>query len=260
MYFADATSIDPCLTDSLATPDDLIIAEKHEAGRQALFKPSSSPGKGIGLFATELIPKGTHILKEKTILTCPTQGRLDARDLQNIFDQVSTLSPSLQHGILSLAGKIPVLTPKSPLMVYYRALLRQDVYHPDGSRLTWRESLKLQKVLKVFYTNAAAIYEGTSTWWFWQQRAVGDGLFLTFSRMNHSCEPNADWATYHEPGVMMVWAKRDIQADEEISISYIGNLHQSVEVRRKRLAQWGFICSCVKCGPPPNETVEANTK
>lgn len=253
-------SIDPFLTDFLAAPDDLIIPEPKQTQNHALYESSNSPGKGVGLFATQFIPKGTHILKEKTVLTCPTQGRLDERDLQNIFDQVSTLSPSLQSGILSLSGKVPVLSPKSPLMVYYRALLRQKVYHPDGSRLSWREFSKLQKVLRVFYTNAAAIYEGTSTRWLWQQKAVGDGLFLTFSRMNHSCEPNADWDTYYDPGVMMVWAKRDIQADEEISISYIGKLDEPVEVRRKRLAQWGFICSCAKCGPPPTGKLEANTK
>lgn len=262
MHFADTEGVDPCLTNPLATPDDLIIAERIQAGKDVVYKAANSPGKGIGLFATQFIPKGSHILAEKTVLTCPTQGRLDARDLQNIFDQVCALSASLQNGILSLSGKVPMLSPKSSLMVYYRALLRQDVHHPDGSRLSWREVSKLQKVLKVFYTNAAAIYQGTSTRWFWQQRAVGDGLFLTFSRMNHSCEPNADWDTYYGPGVMIVWAKGDIRADEEITISYIGKLHEPVEARRKRLAQWGFNCTCVKCCPLPRrlEELEAKTK
>lgn len=238
----------------------MIIPEQSRAGKSALYKSSHSPGKGIGLFATEFIPKGTSILREKTVLTCPTQGRLDARDLQNIFDQVSALSPRLQDGILRLSGKVPVLAPKTPLMVYYRALLRQDIVHPDGSRLSWREFAKLQKVLRVFYTNAAAVYEGTATRWFWKQRAVGDGLFLTFSRMNHSCAPNADWDTCYDPGVMLVWAKKDIQAGEEIAISYIGKLDQPVEDRRKRLAQWGFVCQCVKCGPPPREAKETLAK
>lgn len=229
----------------------MIITEKRRAGEGPLYTSSYSPGKGIGLFATQFIPKGATIFTEKTVLTCPTQGRLDARDLQNIFDQVSQLPPPLQEGILSLSGKVPALAPKSPLMVYYRALLRRDVYHPDGSRLNWREFSKLQRVLRVFYTNAAAVYEGTSTRWYWKQRAVGDGLFLTFSRMNHSCEPNADWDTYYAPGVMTVWARRDIQAHEEIAISYIGKLDAPVDFRRKRLAQWGFVCQCEKCGPPP---------
>lgn len=232
-------------------PEDLIILDRSRAGRGPLYKSASSPGKGIGLFATEFIPKGTTIFEEKTVLTCPTQGRLDSRDLQNIFDQVVSLSPRLQNGIFNLSGQVPVLAPKTPLMVYYRAMLRQDVFYADGSRLAWREYSKIQKVIRVFYTNAAAIYENPSGRWFWKQRSVGDGLFLTFSRMNHSCEPNADWNTSQSPGVMSVWAGKDIRPNEEITISYIGGLDQPVEQRRKRLAQWGFICQCTRCGALP---------
>lgn len=247
--------VDPCLSDPHTGPDDLITSDEIRAAKGPLYKSSPSPGKGIGLFATEFIPKGTTIFKEKTVLTCPTQGRLDANDLQNIFDQVVSLSPQLQYGVLSLAGKVPVLAAKTPLMVYYRAMLRQDVFHPDGSRLSWREHSKIQKVIRVFYTNAAAVYEKSSGWqWFWKQRSVGDGLFLTFSRMNHSCEPNADWNTTSSPGVMTVWAGQDIQPDDEITISYIGGINQPVEKRRKRLAQWGFVCQCTKCGPIPKDT------
>lgn len=238
-------------------PEDLIVVDNSRIGIGPLYRSSPSPGKGIGLFAAEFIPKGTTIFKEKTVLTCPTQGRLDSNDLQNIFDQVASLSPQLQDGVLSLAGKVPVLAPKTPLMVYYRAMLRQDVFHGDGSRLSWREYSKIQKVIRVFYTNAAAIYAKSSSWWFWKQRSVGDGLFLTFSRMNHSCAPNADWNTSHIPGVMLVWAAKDIQPEEEITISYIGGLDQPVEKRRQRLAQWGFVCQCVRCGTIATENVNA---
>lgn len=137
-------------------------------------------------------------------------------------------------------------------MVYYRAILRQEVFYADGSRLSWREYSKLQKIIRAFYTNAASIYENASTRWFWKHRSVGDGLFLTFSRMNHSCEPNADWSTYHSPGTMSVWAGKDIQPNEEITISYIGGIDQPVETRRKRLAQWGFVCQCTRCGAVPS--------
>lgn len=253
VHIAYIGSIDPCLTDPRTSPDNLIILDKSRAGKGPPYRSSPSPGKGIGLFATEFIPKGTTIFKEKTVLTCPTQGRLDARDLQNIFDQVARLSPHLQAGILSLSGQVPVLAPRTPLMVYYRALLRQDVFYADGSRMAWREYSKLEKVIRVFYTNAAAVYKSRSRLSFWKPMSVGDGLFLTFSRMNHSCEPNADWDTCHSPGTMSVWAGKDIRPNEEITITYIGGIDQPVEKRRKRLAQWGFVCQCTKCGAIPRD-------
>lgn len=208
----------------------------------------------MGLFAAEDIPKGANILQEKAVIACANQGqkvgwRFGAEDVQNFIGQMISLSPHLQREVHNLQGK-HVLS--APLMGYYRKILSEDVRHADGSRLSWRESLRLQEALRVFYTNAGTLYETEpGTGWFWKvaEREVGDGLFLMFSRINHSCDPNAAWDTGRAPGVMEVRAKRHIRPGEEITISYINQLEKPTDERRQRLRRWGFVCQCSKCGP-----------
>lgn len=249
-------NIDPCLTSPTSDLDDLIISDELRKGEGPPYKLSRSPGKGMGLFATEFIPRGAKILEEKPVLTCPTLDghhgpEHNSRYLLGFVAQVFSLSPQLQRGVFSLKGE-HASVPAHP-MRRFREVLNQ-FSHPDGSGLSWRESLRLQDALRIFYTNAAAMYEGSSTWWFWRPVKLGDGLFLTFSRMNHSCEPNATWDTDRSgrSGIMSVWADRDIREDEEITISYIRVAGRSVEMRRQILRGWGFECQCAKCGSLDN--------
>lgn len=242
------------MTDPKATPDNLIILDAEREGKKGpVYKLACSPGKGMGLFATEFIPKGAKILDEKPVLTCPTLDgprgpKHNTQYLLGFVAQVFSLSPQLQLEVFHLRGEKASVPP--PSMRRFRDVLDQ-FSHPDGSRLSWRESLRLQDALRIFYTNAAAMYGGSSTWWFWRPAELGDGLFLTFSRMNHSCEPNASWDTdlHGRPGVMSVRAERDIKKDEEITISYIPVANRPVEKRRQMLRGWGFDCQCAKCGP-----------
>lgn len=244
---------DPCLTDPKSTPDDLIIPDRDRGGKGPLYELSNSPGKGQGLFATEFIQKGTNILEEKPVLTCPTlDSHLGSKNnpisLLNFVTQIFNLSPRLQQGLFSLRGEHVAVPLQS--MRYYRGVL--DLFrHADGSKLSLRESLRLQDAVRIFFTNAAAMYEGSSTWWFWRPTELGDGLFLTFSRMNHSCEPNALWDTdlNGRSGIMSVWAEKDIQPGEEITISYIAVVNKPRDKRRQILRRWGFDCQCTKCGP-----------
>ncbi|KAF3765715.1 SET domain-containing protein [Cryphonectria parasitica EP155] len=236
------------LTDPKTTINDLIIQNDEHGARGPIYKLSDSPGKGMGLFATEAIPIGGKILEEYNVIACGNEGekggwKFGPRDLQSFVGQVMSLSPQLQRDMFKLQGK-QVLSP--PLMSYYGKILREEVYCADGSRLSWRESLRLQDALRIFYTNAATLYEPDSTWCLQRpvEQEVGDGLFLTFSRINHSCEPNAAWDTGRKAGVMEVRARRQIQAGEEITISYIGQLDRPVAERRSRLRRWGFDCQC----------------
>ncbi|PSR99195.1 hypothetical protein BD289DRAFT_450447 [Coniella lustricola] len=174
--------------------------EEHKS-RGPPYQLLDSPGKGRGLFATKVISKDEAILEEKTILACGNEGpkggwKFGPEDLQNFAGQLISLSPQLQTELFKLEGK-QLLTP--PLMNHYSRILNEHVYHSDGSQLSWRESLRLQDALRIFYTNAATLYEPDATWSNLRpaEQEVGDGLFLTFSRINHSCEPNAVWDTGH---------------------------------------------------------------
>lgn len=75
---------------------------------------------------------------------------------------------------------------------------------------------------------------------------IGGGIFLKASRINHSCTPNAYFAWNANIQRETVHAIADIQANEEIFISYC---HQRSDVyhRQQRLKHYGFDCSCAPC-------------
>jgi hypothetical protein len=72
------------------------------------------------------------------------------------------------------------------------------------------------------------------------------GLFLTASRLNHSCIPNADHYYDIKSGYKPVFANRDIEAGEEITISYINHVNPQV-LRQMELKTRGFVCRCSAC-------------
>lgn len=78
----------------------------------------------------------------------------------------------------------------------------------------------------------------------------GSGLYVTQSKINHSCNPNADIRFPFSNYVLQVVALREIQANEEISISYLDEcqLNRSRHSRQKYLQEnYLFLCECEKC-------------
>ena len=74
----------------------------------------------------------------------------------------------------------------------------------------------------------------------------GAGIFLKASRINHSCTPNAHFAWNVNIQRETVHAIADIQANEEIFISYC-NHYSDVYHRQQKLKPYGFDCSCAPC-------------
>eukprot|EP00013_Stygamoeba_regulata_P012849 CAMPEP_0177676738 /NCGR_PEP_ID=MMETSP0447-20121125/27975_1 /TAXON_ID=0 /ORGANISM="Stygamoeba regulata, Strain BSH-02190019" /LENGTH=431 /DNA_ID=CAMNT_0019185373 /DNA_START=33 /DNA_END=1328 /DNA_ORIENTATION=- len=80
--------------------------------------------------------------------------------------------------------------------------------------------------------------DGTST-------TVGIGFTSFGSMFNHSCRPNLTWAWKGRQLTMS--ATRDIQPEEELTITYT-KLSETVENRRARLKRgWNFHCRCPRC-------------
>lgn len=78
----------------------------------------------------------------------------------------------------------------------------------------------------------------------------GTGLYVTQSKLNHSCRPNAEVRFPYSNYIVAVTATRDIQPGEEICISYLDecNLERSRHTRQKYLAEnYLFVCKCIKC-------------
>ena len=77
------------------------------------------------------------------------------------------------------------------------------------------------------------------------------GLFPLYSRINHSCVPNAENHFNPTLGRLTLHACRDIEAGEQILVSYIGS--SSFRTRKQRadeLSDWEITCGCAACIDP----------
>lgn len=73
---------------------------------------------------------------------------------------------------------------------------------------------------------------------------TGCGLYLWADMINHSCDPNCEWT--YQRGNVRIKTLRDIQAHEELTISYIPT-DLSLADRLSKLASYGFECRCSSC-------------
>jgi len=74
----------------------------------------------------------------------------------------------------------------------------------------------------------------------------GIALYTTVARSNHSCAPNVKIDFPDNSGRLTATSIAPIAAGEEMCISYIDQT-VDVQVRRRRLLEYGFVCSCPRC-------------
>ena len=74
------------------------------------------------------------------------------------------------------------------------------------------------------------------------------GIFVTASRFNHSCLPNAYFAWNPERNRQTVNAAVDISAGDEIFINYLyEESFEPSDERRNAFNQYEFVCTCPAC-------------
>jgi hypothetical protein len=170
------------------------------------------------MFTTTFLPRGTKIITERPLLSVPIpemvpgQGFRLADMIPSLEDSFSTLSPENQALFLSL----------------------HDFRYP--SEIATGQS----HLLTIFRSNA---YN------------TGDdhiGLFPKVARINHSCRPNCGNHWSEKRGERVIYAARDIEEGEELTVSYIPLLKKTAE-RQARLGQYGFRCDCAACRHPTTE-------
>ncbi|KAF7188232.1 SET domain-containing protein 5 [Pseudocercospora fuligena] len=77
-------------------------------------------------------------------------------------------------------------------------------------------------------------------------------LYLTISRINHACIPNAS----HQDGAIV--AETDITAGNEICISYDSDKYEGLTAEQRGIVienTYGFKCDCIACRPSSNRMV-----
>lgn len=179
------------------------------------------PNKGIGVVATEPILMGTRLLCEAPLYT--REMTSDAIEEQDaaIEDELLALPQTAQNAFFQLANSFEALYPDDR---YYAVATTNEV-------------------------TLSGHHSGLS------------GLFLEWSRFNHSCVPNAYWTWRDDDpegsednGRLTVHARRDIDEGEEICISYFQNRVMPHDEREKYLAEvYCFECTCPLCSLPPGE-------
>lgn len=83
----------------------------------------------------------------------------------------------------------------------------------------------------------------------------GHGLFELACKMNHSCRPNCVWFTTQDGTCKEVRAISPIEAGEELTVDYVGNVLDPTPQRREDLlATKGFVCQCDRCAAEHDDT------
>lgn len=175
------------------------------------FEICSMEGKGLGAVATESIAVGAQIFTESPIVV------LSLTNLASVFSQQLEFVDQCTADIRDLLSRCT----EEEQGRFWNLASTQD----GGNR----------SVLGISLTNTLLLKSGKG------------GIFLTTSRFNHSCNPNAHNVWSEENGVMELHAARNIEAGEEVCISYM-ELYASRQQRQtESINRFNFSCSCVVC-------------
>lgn len=190
---------------------------------------------GQGLFAVQDISKGTRIISESPFILLDQSSvpfAMFCGIVQDLGDDISKLD--------ELTFNENLLDDDEPHNLLDQ--IREEGAEVEEDDLEDPDVYVMMERYAKFYTNSAEIKSNG--------RYMGAGLFLSFSRLNHSCVPNAfsNWNPSIER--QTVQAARDIAAGEQIFFSYLGR-EGTFKSQKERAAMiekfWGFECGCSDC-------------
>jgi hypothetical protein len=166
--------------------------------------------KGLGVFATRDLVKGTKIIIEEPLVSVPVPEMVQGQGFK-ILDMITSLEEAYDE-----------LSPKQ----------KEAFVNLHDFRFPGEEDQN--RLLTIFRSNA------------YNTGASNVGLFPKIARINHSCRPNSGNWWSEKAGHRVIYAARDISKNEEITVSYIPLLKKAKD-RQQRLAQYGFLCDCSAC-------------
>ncbi|KAF5672045.1 SET domain-containing protein [Fusarium heterosporum] len=88
----------------------------------------------------------------------------------------------------------------------------------------------------------------------------GSGIFLAACRINHACDNNAQKGWNKKTERHTVHALRDIDENEEITITYLGALYNRRTRHEALLDKFRFNCTCGLCSLPPHLSAESDRR
>ncbi|KAK0463026.1 uncharacterized protein EV420DRAFT_1150872 [Desarmillaria tabescens] len=220
---------------------------------EKVYRISSAPGKGLGMFATRKIQMGDLIADERPLMVVSLspkgfrvapllkEGATQEEKYQYLLDQsegvvrsvFGRMSEESQKVLMGLHnghlhdGSGPIL-----------GLVRTNGY---GLEDDLKDETKETEMLLEECPDDLKSKVGRYT-----------SVYKDLSRVNHSCSPNTHRKFHIATFSMQLRAARDIEEGEEILTSYTGILLPAAE-RAEALAPYGIKCTCRACLDPAKE-------
>lgn len=241
----DVTTAGPSGEGIAMSQSSIATAEQSEK----MVEVRKTSNMGCGLFATQDIPKGTRILSEEPI--AQLLDLMYRTELIERFCAMALTLPSEKIVTLSRLYCNPQVLEKNDNAAILEWYKNNSVTDANGEELKGRKRQehrkKMLKWFGIFLTNSSGHI---------MNNKEGRGLYANFSRINHSCLPNARYGWNETIQRFTVQVNRNIEKDEQILVSYLP-LTYDVQVKRvKSLREsWGFDCTCEACLNPASDTV-----
>lgn len=203
---------------------------------------------GLGLFATQDISRGTRILTDTAIFTLPrdvaytsTEQRImhvcDQLIKQGLFEEkLAEMEKLVSHDAMAAHWSVQNACRKFWTDFAERMRLPQAGIDANVARFA-----KLVSILIRNRTGPLGDFLGIETYF---------AIFPISARVNHSCQPNAHRQVNTRVGQLTVHALRDIQAGEQIFVSYLHVLAENPPEKLKRhrgLRASFVVCHCPLC-------------
>ncbi|KAL1755497.1 hypothetical protein FB107DRAFT_290831 [Schizophyllum commune] len=188
--------------------------------------------KGLGMFATRALSAGDLVLAERPLMVRALGPPPYTGPQMGLFRN----PPSLVSRVVDMEFQIEVMVQR--MVPKNRNAFLALTNSPDFSGCG--------NLVGRVYTNGRDVLQGFTFSGMPGGSATYTGLFDKLSRVNHSCTPNAvfTWDSLSFSGSLR--AIRDIQPDEEITITYC-NPSLSTAERAAALAPYNIKCDCYAC-------------
>ena len=173
---------------------------------------------GKGLRATANIREGAEIHREGAALRAPNGHAAASREAALALHK---------QCVLARFDRLPAAA-RDALMVLYS----RDTYNDADDNAT---------IYGVFQTNSVRLSG---------RDECDGGVFLVMCRMNHACRPNVAYIWRPDLQKLLLVAKRDISAGEELYTTYLSRgvgMDTTAERRAHLLREFGFHCMCGLC-------------
>lgn len=221
-------------------------------------------GLNDGVYSRTLISVGSRIVNEPPLLSMYPKERIT---LRGIYETYLKLSPREQLAIWDYEPRPTVVPAEVTLFIeglvhYHQGLQKNATENTLTARdqemlaelglilgemcFAWRIAARLLGHRYSLVTASASELDRIPS------HIPLVGFFCGAANFNHSCVPNC-CATYNvETGRMTVHAMSEIQPDEQLTLSHIGNkiwYHTADERKKMVLKATGRICQCAACDP-----------